>query len=323
MNSASSFGSLLWDWKTGVLTKVDALIDKQKLRNTVALRLSKDGKSAAAAVSTGDGVLLYKRDPDSGKLAEVDHATKDNPGQQTVEYVIEVVFSPDGRFLYAGTINGIVTFEIADDKLVPVDLKGMGGKTKDTRSVALSADGRYLYAVFNESDSVTVFKRHPEKGTLKLQDIQTDGEGLVDSIGGPSYAIGCPQSKFVYVSGARWEGDDAVSVFRHGPDGRLQIIQVLRSGEDGVPRFSGGNETKISPDGAFYYMTATKSDTLLRFSRKPKTGRLTFVDAIDVGAKEVPGASGLCFSADGKMLYVADENSSSIVHYAIPDVEGG
>ena len=303
--------------ETGELKKIGALADKKKLRNVVAVRLSGDGKYAAAAISSGDGVVLFERDPETGMLTELDYATDQNPGQEMVKYVIEVVFSPDGRFLYAGTLNGIVTFEIMDDKLSPVDLKGMAGKTSDCRSVDISADGRFLYAVFKDSNSFATFKRDAATGKLKLFDIHTDGEGGVEGIEGPSYAIAGPENKFVYVSGARWGGDDSVSVFRHGRDGRLEIVQQLDAGKKGVPEFNGGNETKISPDGAFYYMTATNTDTLIRFARNPRTGRLKVIDSIEVGRHVTPGASGLCFSADGKMVYVADENSGSVVQYSI------
>ena len=74
----------------------------------------------------------------------------------------------------------------------------------------------------------------------------------------------------------------------------------------------------LSPDGKSLVALASLSDRLFRFARDITTGKLTYVGSQQVGTKMVPGAAGLCFSPDGRHLYVADESASAIVVYEMP-----
>jgi sugar lactone lactonase YvrE len=90
------------------------------------------------------------------------------------------------------------------------------------------------------------------------------------------------------------------------------------NGQGDFAGFEGGNSIAISPDGTLVYAVASLSDRLVRFRRDPATGKLTFLGSQAVGANETPGSAGLCFSPDGKFVYVADENSNSIVVFKQP-----
>ena len=85
-----------------------------------------------------------------------------------------------------------------------------------------------------------------------------------------------------------------------------------------LEEFEGGNDIKVSPDGRLVYALACLADRLFRFQRDPNTGALTFIGSQPVGIKSNPGAAGLCFSPDSKFVYIADENSSSIVVLKVP-----
>ena len=74
----------------------------------------------------------------------------------------------------------------------------------------------------------------------------------------------------------------------------------------------------LSPDGKSLVALASLSDRLFRFTRDNASGKLTYVGSQQVGINMVPGAAGLCFSPDGRHLYVADESASAIVVYEMP-----
>jgi 6-phosphogluconolactonase (cycloisomerase 2 family) len=63
------------------------------------------------------------------------------------------------------------------------------------------------------------------------------------------------------------------------------------------------------------YVVASVSDRLFRFRRDAASGKLTVLGSQQVGVNETPGSAGVCFSPDGKFVYVADENAGSIVVY--------
>lgn len=82
----------------------------------------------------------------------------------------EIRISPDGRFLYAsnrGDANEIVAYAIDQQNgtLSFIERKSSGGETP--RNFVIDPSGRYLLAANQESDSIIVFERDQQKGTLR------------------------------------------------------------------------------------------------------------------------------------------------------------
>ena len=69
----------------------------------------------------------------------------------------------------------------------------------------------------------------------------------------------------------------------------------------------------MSPDGKAVYALASVADSLIRFERDGKTGRLRMVESHPVGDFHEPGSAGLAFSPDGRHVYVADEDGAAVV----------
>jgi 6-phosphogluconolactonase (cycloisomerase 2 family) len=124
--------------------------------------------------------------------------------------------------------------------------------------------------------------------------------------------------KHVYVNAGRFGGDQALSVFAVAPGGKLQLVEEHIDGEGSLEDYKGGNDIGVSPDGRLVFALTTLSDRLFRFQRDPDKGSLIFIGSQPVGEKELPGSAGLCFSPDGKYVYVADEAASSIVVFKVP-----
>jgi sugar lactone lactonase YvrE len=117
------------------------------------------------------------------------------------------------------------------------------------------------------------------------------------------------------VSGGRFGGDQAISAFGIDQKGDWRLLQEFVDGTDSFTDFKGGNSLALSPNETSLIALASVSDRLFRFRRDPATGKLTFRGSQQVGRFARPGSAGLCFSPDGKFLYVADEASSAIVVY--------
>ncbi len=147
---------------------------------------------------------------------------------------------------------------------------------------------------------------------------QTDD---LPSLGGVFRVACSPNGKFVYTNSGRFGGVNAVSVFEVQEDGNLKFIEAHTNGVDGFDGFVGGNGIGVSPDGRMVYALATVSDQMARFSRDQTTGKLALLGLQSVGPLSDQGCPNLCFSPDGKFIYVADESTSAIVVFKAPKSE--
>jgi 6-phosphogluconolactonase (cycloisomerase 2 family) len=98
----------------------------------------------------------------------------------------------------------------------------------------------------------------------------------------------------------------------------LKLLQQFVNGVDDFSEFEGANDIKVSADGKSVFAVASVSDRLFRFSRNLENGKLTFVASQQAGTFESPGAAALCFSPDGKFVYVGDEAEKAIEVYKLP-----
>ena len=78
-------------------------------------------------------------------------------------------------------------------------------------SVAVSPDGKHLYAAGADDDAVAVFSRDAATGRLTYVEMQQDGTGGSDGLNGAVSVTVSPDGKHLYAAGYE---DDAVAVFR-------------------------------------------------------------------------------------------------------------
>lgn len=310
---------------SGRLTHVKS-ITGDHYKGAVAFRLSKDGKLGAASAFRSEAVILFSRSPETGALAEIDHAGGADKPMPGLNFCIDNVFSPDGRFLYAVGSDSIVGFQIVDGKLVhvetltePVEADGEGNPKQPVmsgaRGVAITPDGKALLSSWNGSGTVTVHSRNLETGKLTLLQAVSNGKGAEAGLGGVMHVTVSPDGAFAYAASGRMGGENAVCAFSIEPKtGRLNFVQCL-TGKDLPPDFGGGNEIAVSPDGFQVAVACTISDCLTRFNRDPESGKLTAGKSFACGPPANPGACGVIYDSTGGNILVADENSSSIVTF--------
>jgi 6-phosphogluconolactonase (cycloisomerase 2 family) len=305
------------DIATGQLTFSDILTG-DALNAAVSVNLSHDARYLVASSFRANCVSLMQRDTKSGELSVLDGPFEGKPGVGGLNFVIDANFSPDDRFIYTASAGGVGVFKMEKSRMEFVQYAEADGRLQGVRDSTLSPDGKWLYAPAYISGTLGVFRRDADTGKLDLvQVIENEGDA-VRGIAGAFRVETSRDGKHVYLSSGRFNGDQAVSVFDVLEDGKLKQIQVFENGVNDFEKFKGGNSLVLSADGKMLYVLASVSDRLFRFECDGATGKLKFLGSQQVGELAEPGSAGLCFSPDGKFLYVADEASQSIVVFRIP-----
>jgi 6-phosphogluconolactonase (cycloisomerase 2 family) len=202
---------------------------------------------------------------------------------------------------------------------VQVAIEGQDGVSglAGVLAVAVSPDGRNVYAVGPSSDTLVVFARDAATGALTPLEVQKDGVGGVDGLAGASALVVSPDGAHVYVVGMR---DDAVAAFVRDPaTGALTFLEAQKEGTAGVEGLRYARAIAISPDGEYLYAAGQLSDAIAVFKRNGLTGWLTFVEVQRQGTRGVDGIAGplaLTVSSDGANLYAASGDQSAVTVFA-------
>lgn len=220
------------------------------------------------------------------------------------------------------------------------------------RSVAVSPDGRHVYATSlgpddatipianrncpnvpeGSGNSLAVFRRESGAGRLtfveSLKDGLTDGGGqAVDGLAEPREVAISSDGTHVYVAAGN---DHVVGIFvRDGATGRLAVrgtsaknLAVLQE------PFS----IAFSPDGAQLYVAGGDSDTIAVFARNGSTGDLSLIQALKdppfavspgiESAEGLDGARSVRVSPDGAHAYAVGFLDSAVVVFDRDAVTG-
>jgi 6-phosphogluconolactonase (cycloisomerase 2 family) len=184
-----------------------------------------DGRTAFIASNDANALVVADRDPETGRTRPRQIWTdSDEAGQpHGLAGAMTPAVSPDGRFVYvcSGRFRGddaVVVFRMGSNgHLVFVQefLNGGEGGLEDFlggNQIAISPDGRNVYAAATRSGTVAAFRRDPDTGQLTyLQTLPDGGEG--GELGAAGIGVS-PNGRFVYVA---TEDKLAISVFRRDP----------------------------------------------------------------------------------------------------------
>lgn len=189
--------------------------------------------------------------------------------------------------------------------------------------VAVSPDGRHVYAVGDWDDGLAVFSRDGTTGRLTFVEVQKEGIGGVDGLEGAVAVEVSPDNRHVYVAGSL---EDSVAVFsRDSTTGALTFVAVYNDETGGVDGISGASAIAFSPDGRHLYATGYYGDSLAVFNRDSVTGELTFLEAFYDGTGGVDGlggAYGVTMSPGGEHLYVAGEFDDAVALFSRDNATG-
>lgn len=269
-----------------------------------AIAISPDGRNVYVAASRSDAIAIFTRNPQTGSLSQV-----------------------------AGTRGCIAA-------------KGAGGCAKaiglhGPNSVAISPDGRNVYATSRGSNAVVVFLRNRSTGALRqlpgtqgcVSGLSTPGCASGRALLGPDVVIISPDGKNVYVGSFF---GNAVAVFDRGePDGALAqptgaggcIAEAATGGCAAAVALGAPEGMAISRDGTSVYVATALSNALVVLVRNPSTGALAqatdgsgcIVDSPLSGCAtgvQLSGANAVAVSPRGGSVYVTSLFSNSVTSFS-------
>ena len=172
-------------------------------------------------------------------------------------------------------------------------------------------------AVFDPAGKFIVV---PDKGCDLVRSFRLGGDGKLTAIGapaiaregaGPRHVAFHPARPFAYVVN---ELDSTVTAYRYEAEsGQLTPFQILSSLPDNFTGNSRASEIEVSPDGRFVHASNRGHDSIASFAINPENGRLASAGWQSSGGKT---PRFFCLSPAGDTLFVANEDSDSIVRLA-------
>jgi len=267
----------------------------------------------------------------SGALTFIETHFNGVDGVDGLDRAFDVKVSPDGRHVYVSGIevNTIAVFsrDVATGELsfVEVIRQGVNGIDYLARpwSLAVSPDGRNVYATGRDYNSLVVFARNADTGQLTSVQVLRDGTDGVDGLNSAVTVAVSPDGEHVYVCG---NDDNAIATFARDTDtGELSLVQVLFDDTDGVNGLGDPNWVTVSPDGRHVYVAAGQDDALGVFSRDEVTGELSFVQSAMGyynGTNWLNGAQTVHVSPDGNHVYALGDNGRALALFSRDPVTG-
>lgn len=285
--------------------KARALLGPGPFMGSRAIAVSPDGKNVYVASSGSDAIAVFRRNAKTGALIQ-----------------------PKGT---AGCVAA----------------KGAGGCGKaigldGPNSVAVSANGRMVYATSRNSNSITSFRRNSQSGALRQ--LAPKAAGCISALPIPGCAPGrallgadvvtiSPDARNVYV-GAFF--GNAVAVFsvaeKSGvltqPAGAAGCIaEAAKEGCAAGIALGAVEGLAVSRTGSNVYAAAALSNALAVLSRNPETGALTqatagsgcIADPVLSGCTagiEMSGANAVATSPGSEVVYATSLFSNSVTAFA-------
>ena len=263
-----------------------------------------------------------------------------------------VAISPDGRSVYVASSgsNAVAAFrrDVRSGRLTqPAGAAGCiaaGGASGCARAIALigpnslavSADGRSVYATAVTSSSVITFRRNRSTGALTqagcIAATAIAGCDPGRALDGPDVITVSPDGKSVYAGAFR---GSAVAVFTRDPSsGKLTqpadatgcVVNTPVSGCTSGLALGAPEGMAISGDGTSVYVAAAASNALAVLTRSSSTGALTqatdgsgcIADAPLAGCTtgiQLAGANAVAISPDDGDVYVTSLLSNSVTSF--------
>jgi DNA-binding beta-propeller fold protein YncE len=323
------------------------------LDGALTVAVSSDGRNVYVAGSGSDAIAVFARNARTGALRQLrgptgcasQRPTGGCAGARALDNPITVAVSRDGQRVYVASRRsaGIAVF-----------LRGRGGQLTQPRGqdgciaqggregcargrglrsawdVAVSPDGRSVYATGLASNSLAVFQRTPTGVTQPAGEAgclaQTTREGCAArrALRRPNGVAVSPDGKNVYVVAA---DTDAVAILRRDvatgtlaqPAGKGACVGQAGSAGCAVGEaIRAPEDVAVSPDGRNVYVVSATIHSLASFSRSPTTGGLRqlpgkwgcFIRGGVVGCQEGRGlthAVDVSIAPDGRHVYTAAE----------------
>lgn len=335
----SETGSSAPDGPLGVCT------DGKALDYAASLAITRDGKHVYVVAQHNNAVAAFRRNPVTSELTQLpgtDGCTSENGTHgacakgKALRLAFGVVVSGDGNHVYvsAAVDDAIAIFRRNPDTGALTQLPGTAGCISRSgttvtgqpcadgraldkpRFLAISGDGKHIYATSATDNAVAIFRRNATTGQLTqlagtagcVSETGGGTEGCADgkALQNPFHAAVSPDGETVYVTSLV---SHSVSVFRrNSTTGAITQLPdtagcVSETGTGGA--CADGKVLKqpfsvaVSRDSENVYIASVQSDGVAAFARDTTTGELTQLPGTD-GCITETGTGGQC--ADGRAI---------------------
>jgi len=316
------------DPSTGALSYLGRALGVSQTGGTVpdfdrpeALALGPDGGQLYVGVGNSHSLVMLPRGV--GGQLDADHAVPilDGADGASVQRVLSIVVSPDGKFVYAGdfcvTCAGAVTVFSRDGSTGLLTHVQTVTGPNHVHGIALSPGAEHLYVTSHTDDTITVYARDAGTGMLSFVERQQQGVGGVDGLVDPYQPAVSPDGLQLYVASY---GDSpslpgAVAVFSRDPStGRLSYVTSHSDSELGLTNI---DDLSVAPDGTRVYVIAqgelaVYDGKIAVLARDAATGALAHLVTLGDGTNGIiglKGALGVATSPDSQNVYVASEQA--------------
>jgi DNA-binding beta-propeller fold protein YncE len=290
--------------KAGSCAQARALNGPGPFMGSRAIAISPNGKQVYIASSKSDAIAIFTRDHQTGALAQARKAA------------------------------GCVAVKRAYGCAGAIGLD-------EPNSVAVSPDGRNVYATSRAGNSVTAFARNPKTGALRqlppplagcISGLPIPGCAGGLALLAPDVVVVSPDGNNVYVGS--FFGNSVAAFARNPATGALTqlagsaacIAEATAGCTTGIALDS-VEGLAISPNGADVYAATALSNAVVTLSRDPATGALAqagdgsgcIVESTLTGCtvgRQLAGANAVAVSPDGDGVYVTSLFSDSVTSFA-------
>ncbi|MEW9502660.1 lactonase family protein [Jeotgalibacillus marinus] len=261
---------------TGELTLINSISNKES--SPCHVSIDPTNQYAAAAYYHDGTVVLYKVDPDTGRLLEQLSVAQQvgngpNKDRQEAPHMHFSGFTPDGKFLVGvdlGT-DEIVTYEYKEGNLNDVQRRATPPGS-GPRHVAFHPQGLHAYAMTELSNEVLVLRYNEVNGSFDIiKSITAIPDDFKDNSQGSAIHISS-DGRFVYAGN---RGHDSIVVYKVDQvTNELELVEYANTGGN-WPR-----DFVLDPSEKFLIATNQESGNVVLFKRDAETGKLTETDSV-------------------------------------------
>jgi len=180
-----------------------------------------------------------------------------------------------------------------------------GQPLNGANGIAISPDGRHVYAAATTASSIAIFARNPDTGLLSpLSPLTAFGLVGVTSLGIS------PDGQQLYATRAAVDSSPAAFLVlqRNPASGALSIASSFRNGTE-LSNFTAPTGIAVAPDGRHIYVASGGSNAVFSFQRAAD-GALSFLSST-TSATNLAGVAQLAISTDGNYLYATASTSAT------------